>query len=132
MKRFNGSILLNSDIYIFAGGIPSDGNLEDFTVGTGGQHYFKLRSFEHLEEAVDQILGESSRSWEPLLALLRLTRSCCFHDEDEDEVRGLCGLHEPSDRHDHNSNRKTYPWAASVHIFVNIKLSRSSCSSWCA
>lgn len=121
--------MFKTDIYIFAGGIRSDGNLEDFTVGTGGKHRFKLKSYEHLEETFDQIFGESSLSWKPLLALVRLTQSCCFHDEDEEEVRVLCDLHEPYNSHDRNSNRSMYPWVASVNIFVNIKLFHSFKSS---
>lgn len=67
-NRLNGSVLFPTDIYIFAGGIPSDGNLEEFTVGTGGKHYFKLRSYELLDEAFDQIFGELSLSQKRLVS----------------------------------------------------------------
>lgn len=31
----------------------------DLTVGTGGQHYFRLKSIENLDQAFDQMIGES-------------------------------------------------------------------------
>lgn len=59
-----------------------------------------------------------------LVLLLLPTQSWLFHGEDEDEVRGLCGLHEPN-----GSSRSVYPWVASVRIGVNIKLFQCS-HSW--
>lgn len=133
-KILHGLILFKTDIYIFTGGIPSDGNLEDFTVGTGGKHYFKMRSYEHLEEAFDQNFGESSLPWRLLLALLHLTQSCRFHNEDEDEARVLCGLHKPYNSHDRDSNRSMYPWAVTVIVLANVMTlfhsSLSSSSAW--
>lgn len=73
-------------------------------------------------------VGESSLPLKPLSALLRLTQSCRFHDEDENEDRGLCGLHKPYNSHGSGSHRSMYPWAASVNILVNIHSSLSSSS----
>lgn len=68
----------DSDIYIFASGETFNKNLQDFTVGTGGRHYFNLKSYGSLEEVLDGIIGKSSFPSKPLLALVCLTERCVF------------------------------------------------------
>ncbi|XP_035522771.1 complement factor B-like, partial [Morone saxatilis] len=57
------------DIYMFAIGADIfDDDLQPLTAGTGGKHYFRLKDIENLQETFDEII-------------------------DENEVKGLCGLH---------------------------------------
>ncbi|XP_042354606.1 complement factor B-like [Plectropomus leopardus] len=77
------------DIYIFAIGAEIfDEDLQPLTAGTGGEHYFRLQEISNLQETFDDII-------------------------DEEEVKGLCGLHKDydskKDRTD-ESTRKRYPW----------------------
>uniref|UniRef100_A0A667Y9T0 C3/C5 convertase n=1 Tax=Myripristis murdjan TaxID=586833 RepID=A0A667Y9T0_9TELE len=61
------------DIYIFAIGAEIyDEDLQPLTAGTGGEHYFRLKNIDNLQETFDEII-------------------------DEEEVKGLCGLHRTYD-----------------------------------
>uniref|UniRef100_A0A8C4EHG7 C3/C5 convertase n=1 Tax=Dicentrarchus labrax TaxID=13489 RepID=A0A8C4EHG7_DICLA len=80
------------DIYMFAIGAEIfDDDLQPLTVGTGGKHYFRLRDIENLQETFDEII-------------------------DEDEVKGLCGLHVEYDTTERDAKQKMYPWMALVAI----------------
>ncbi|XP_035522774.1 complement factor B-like [Morone saxatilis] len=73
------------DIYVFAIGAEIfDDDLQPLTAGTGGKHYFRLKDIENLQETFDEII-------------------------DENEVKGLCGLHVEYDTAEANA-RKMYPW----------------------
>ncbi|KAM6907154.1 complement factor B-like [Xenentodon cancila] len=79
------------DIYIFAIGADIfDDDLRPLTAGTGGQHYFRMKDIEELQETFDKIIDES-------------------------EVIGLCGLHKDYEiMFDKDSKRMKYPWVAFV------------------
>ncbi|XP_040907276.1 complement factor B-like [Toxotes jaculatrix] len=80
------------DIYIFAIGAELfDDDLQPLTAGTGGQHYFRMKDIENLQETFDEII-------------------------DEEEVKGLCGLHKEYDNGDTDSKRKMYPWWAYIVV----------------
>ncbi|XP_029304139.1 complement factor B-like isoform X1 [Cottoperca gobio] len=77
------------DIYIFAIGAELfDDDLLPLTAGTGGQHYFRMKDIQNLQETFDAII-------------------------DEEEVKGLCGLHK---EYETESKRKRYPWMAFITI----------------
>ncbi|XP_034034299.1 complement factor B-like isoform X2 [Thalassophryne amazonica] len=77
------------DIYIFGiGGEIFDDDLNQLTVGTGGQHFFKLKDLVQLQETFDEII-------------------------DEEEVKGLCGLHRD---YESQGNRKLHPWIAEIRV----------------
>ncbi|XP_054899958.1 complement factor B-like [Poeciliopsis prolifica] len=88
------------DIYIFAiGKVIFDDDLQPLTVGTGGDHYFRMPEPSKLKETFDSIIDES-------------------------EVVGLCGLHKDYDNlENRESRKKQYPWLA----FVNQGKKRKSC-----
>ncbi|XP_041808468.1 complement factor B-like [Chelmon rostratus] len=80
------------DIYIFGIGAEIyDDDLLPLTVGTDGQHYFRMRHIENLQETLDDII-------------------------DEEEVRGLCGLHKEYETASRDSKRKMYPWMAFITV----------------
>lgn len=56
-------LLPNADIYLFGIGaeIYSD-DLKRLRVGTGGEHFFKLKDYSNLEKVFDQIIGEEDFS----------------------------------------------------------------------
>uniref|UniRef100_A0A8D3ADJ3 C3/C5 convertase n=1 Tax=Scophthalmus maximus TaxID=52904 RepID=A0A8D3ADJ3_SCOMX len=85
------------DIYIFAIGAEIiDEDLQPLVAGTGGQHYFRLKDKkDNLQEAFDEII-------------------------DEEEVKGLCGLHKDYDTGSRDSKRKMYPWWAYIVVQVNV------------
>lgn len=50
-----------TDIYIFAIGAEIfDDDLQPLTVGTGGQHYFRMKEIKQLQQTFDEIIGKSS------------------------------------------------------------------------
>ncbi|XP_070839034.1 complement factor B-like [Chaetodon trifascialis] len=78
------------DIYVFAIGAEIfDDDLQPLTVGTGGNHYFRMKNIENLQETFDEII-------------------------DEEEVKGLCGLHKGYETASRDSKRKMYPWMAFI------------------
>ncbi|XP_023198583.1 complement factor B-like [Xiphophorus maculatus] len=79
------------DIYIFAiGSDIFDDDLQPLTVGTGGNHYFRMSKIVELKETFDLIIDES-------------------------EVVGMCGLHRDYETmEDKESKRKRYPWLAFI------------------
>nr|XP_046266131.1 complement factor B-like [Scatophagus argus] len=80
------------DIYIFATGAEIfDDDLHALTLGTGGQHYFRMKDISNLQETFDDII-------------------------DEQDVKGLCGLHKEYETLDRDSKRKMYPWMAFVYV----------------
>ncbi|XP_035035440.1 complement factor B [Hippoglossus stenolepis] len=85
------------DIYIFAiGAEVLDADLQPLTTGLGGQHYFRMKDIKDLQETFDEIIDES-------------------------DVQGLCGLHKYYDNENSKdgskeSERKMYPWLASIRI----------------
>ncbi|XP_068187285.1 complement factor B-like [Antennarius striatus] len=79
------------DIYIFAVGAEIyESDLRPLTVGTQGQHYFKLQ-IKDLNQTFDEMI-------------------------DEEDVKGLCGLHRPYETPDKYSQRRMYPWMAFIFI----------------
>ncbi|XP_040006908.1 complement factor B-like [Xiphias gladius] len=80
------------DIYIFAIGAELfDDDLQPLTAGTGGQHYFRMKDIKNLQETFDEII-------------------------DEEEVKGLCGLHKDYPTIGKDSKRKMYPWMAYIVV----------------
>ncbi|XP_044079271.1 complement factor B-like isoform X2 [Siniperca chuatsi] len=81
------------DIYMFAIGAEIfDDDLMPLTAGTGGQHYFRMKDINNLQETFDEII-------------------------DEEEVKGLCGLHREYDtQNTKESMRKMYPWMAFITV----------------
>ncbi|XP_071402391.1 complement factor B-like [Centroberyx affinis] len=78
------------DIYIFGIGVDIyDDDLQPLTTGTGGKHYFRLKAIDNLQETFDEII-------------------------DEEDVKGLCGLHKEYDDQTKESKQKMYPWAAQI------------------
>uniref|UniRef100_A0A8C6LYR2 C3/C5 convertase n=1 Tax=Nothobranchius furzeri TaxID=105023 RepID=A0A8C6LYR2_NOTFU len=77
------------DIFVFGVGDDIfDDDLQRLTVGTGGQHYFRMKNLSGLEEAFDRFI-------------------------DENEVGELCGLYQESDAtQDKASSLRRYPWVA--------------------
>ncbi|XP_058482990.1 complement factor B-like [Solea solea] len=74
------------DIYVFAVGAEIfDSDLQPLTVGTDGRHYFRMKDIQNLQETFDEII-------------------------DEEQVKGLCGLHREYDTGLADSKRKMYPW----------------------
>ncbi|XP_051903114.1 complement factor B-like [Hippocampus zosterae] len=77
------------DIYIFAIGAQIfDDDLEPLVVGTGGNHYFRMKDIKKLQKTFDEII-------------------------DEDEVKGLCGLHKD---YVTTEKRENYPWSALIVV----------------
>uniref|UniRef100_A0A8C5NDI3 C3/C5 convertase n=1 Tax=Gouania willdenowi TaxID=441366 RepID=A0A8C5NDI3_GOUWI len=77
------------DIYIFGiGAYIYQDDLTPLTVGTEGQHFFKLESLTELNKTFDQMIDES-------------------------EVMGLCGLHRSYETTD-NDAKSMNPWYAEV------------------
>ncbi|XP_034055920.1 complement factor B-like isoform X2 [Gymnodraco acuticeps] len=94
------------DIYIFATGkIIFDDDLQPLVTGIGPKHYFRIKAFDELQMTFDQII-------------------------DEEEVKGLCGLHKEYVVHDPTAQdaRNNYPWWASI-IIQNGGLSRKCIGS---
>ena len=80
------------DIYIFAIGAEIfDDDLQPLTAGTGGQHYFRMKDIMNLQQTFDEII-------------------------DEEDVKGLCGLHKDYDTGERDSKRKMYPWMAFIIV----------------
>ncbi|KAM7374337.1 hypothetical protein PAMP_007003 [Pampus punctatissimus] len=83
------------DVYIFGIGAEIfDDDLQSLTVGTDGQHYFRMKEIKTLQETFDDII-------------------------DEEEVKGLCGLHKDyeSELLSLKDARKTrFPWVATVIV----------------
>ncbi|KAF7643002.1 hypothetical protein LDENG_00246680, partial [Lucifuga dentata] len=80
------------DIYIFGIGTEIfDDNLQPLTAGTGGLHYFRLQKIQNLQETFDEII-------------------------DEEDVKGLCGLHKDYEVNDRDPERKKYPWLAYIVV----------------
>ncbi|XP_070699763.1 complement factor B-like [Pempheris klunzingeri] len=81
------------DIYVFAIGAEIlDDDLQPLTAGVGGQHYFRMKDITNLQETFDEII-------------------------DEEEVKGLCGLHKESGKGSgKDSKRKNYPWMAFIAV----------------
>ncbi|KAF3706517.1 Complement factor B [Channa argus] len=92
------------DIYIFAIGAEIfDDDLQPLIVpaGTSDRHYFRMKDIKDLQETFDEII-------------------------DENEVKGLCGLHRDYNPLDNKEGtRKMYPWYA----YVNIKEGRKCLGS---
>ncbi|XP_023144259.1 complement factor B-like isoform X1 [Amphiprion ocellaris] len=82
------------DIYVFAiGTVIFDDDLHPLTVGKDGKHYFRMRDIENLQDTFDEII-------------------------DEEEVKGLCGLHKEYSP-DKTNFRKMFPWVAFVIVQKN-------------
>ncbi|XP_061818458.1 complement factor B-like [Nerophis lumbriciformis] len=80
------------DIYIFAIGAQIfDDDLLPLVVGTGGDHYFRMNTIRTLQKTFDEII-------------------------DEEEVKGLCGLHKDYKTTD---RRENYPWVAFIVVQNN-------------
>ncbi|KAK2828628.1 hypothetical protein Q5P01_019662 [Channa striata] len=84
------------DVYVFAVGADVfDNDLQPLTVPAGStdRHFFRMKDITNLQETFDEII-------------------------DENEVKGLCGLHRDYDLYNtKESQRKMYPWYA----FINVK-----------
>ncbi|XP_068600166.1 complement factor B-like [Brachionichthys hirsutus] len=79
------------DIYIFAIGAEIfEDDLRALTVGAKGKHYFKLQ-IKDLSQTFDEMI-------------------------DEEDVKGLCGLHKEYEASGKNSERKRFPWMTFVFI----------------
>ncbi|XP_028450838.1 complement factor B-like isoform X2 [Perca flavescens] len=79
------------DIYIFAiGAEVFDSDLQPLATGIGDRHYYKMKDITNLQETFDDII-------------------------DEEEVKGLCGLHKDYETQNGNK-RQRYPWWASITI----------------
>ncbi|XP_054611728.1 complement factor B-like isoform X1 [Dunckerocampus dactyliophorus] len=77
------------DIYIFAiGALIFDDDLIPLVAGTGGDHYFRMSDIRSLQKTFDEII-------------------------DEEEVKGLCGLHK---EYDTTKRRENYPWVVFIVI----------------
>ncbi|XP_030602301.1 complement factor B-like isoform X2 [Archocentrus centrarchus] len=82
------------DIYIFGiGDDIFDDDLMRLTAGTGGRHYFRVNTLENLQETFDEMINE-------------------------DEVKGLCGLHKEYGEPYKYLKRKMYPWVAFIYTQV--------------
>ncbi|XP_062289674.1 complement factor B-like [Scomber scombrus] len=82
------------DIYVFAIGAEIyDDDLKPLVVGTGGQHYFRMKNeIGHLENTFDNII-------------------------DADEVVGLCGLHNATTAgKDKDVAKRKYPWVVFIIV----------------
>ncbi|XP_056140546.1 complement factor B-like isoform X2 [Lampris incognitus] len=81
------------DVYIFAlGAEPYDETLKPLAVGADGEHYFRLENLNNLDYTFDQII-------------------------DEEEVKGLCGLHREYNLDESSDSRqKMFPWLANIFI----------------
>uniref|UniRef100_A0A671VEB7 C3/C5 convertase n=1 Tax=Sparus aurata TaxID=8175 RepID=A0A671VEB7_SPAAU len=78
------------DIYIFAIGEELfDDDLKPLTAGEDGKHYFRMKDITNLQETFDDIINE-------------------------EDVKGLCGLHKDYDTGTKDSRQKKYPWVAFV------------------
>ncbi|XP_037324059.2 complement factor B-like isoform X2 [Pungitius pungitius] len=79
------------DIYIFGVGKDIlDTELMPLTAGKDGKHYFRMKDITNLNETFDEII-------------------------DEEEVKGLCGLHKEYEAVE-NAVRKKYPWSAFIRV----------------
>ncbi|XP_077361198.1 complement factor B-like [Festucalex cinctus] len=77
------------DIYVFAvGEVIFENDLIPLVAGAGGKHFFKLENNDKLLKTFDEII-------------------------DENEVKGLCGLHKEYKTSD---KRLHYPWAAEIVV----------------
>lgn len=47
---------------------------------------------------------------------------CVFFYADEEDVKGLCGLHKDYDTGERDSKRKMYPWMAFIIVQVNVSV----------
>lgn len=116
------------DIYIFGIGAEIyESDLKPLTAGTGGNHFFKMKDINNLQETFDEIIGTLSPT--PTLPLLEqlffFFRNRHFTDvylfyTDEEEVVGLCGLHKGYETSTADSTRKMYPWMAAITVQVNV------------
>ncbi|KAF1378588.1 hypothetical protein PFLUV_G00192100 [Perca fluviatilis] len=81
------------DIYIFAiGAEVFDSDLQPLATGpTSERHYFKMKDIDNLQETFDEII-------------------------DEEEVKGLCGLHKDYESIHKGNKRQMHPWWASITI----------------
>uniref|UniRef100_A0A671VFM5 C3/C5 convertase n=1 Tax=Sparus aurata TaxID=8175 RepID=A0A671VFM5_SPAAU len=66
-----------------------DEDLRPLTAGEDGKHYFRMKDITDLHETFDDIINE-------------------------EDVKGLCGLHKDYDMGTKDSKRKRYPWVAFV------------------
>ncbi|XP_032388691.1 complement factor B [Etheostoma spectabile] len=79
------------DIYIFAIGAEIfDSDLQPLATGIGERHYYKMSDIKDLQETFDDII-------------------------DEEEVKGLCGLHKGYET-TRKDKRHRYPWWASITV----------------
>ncbi|TNN63483.1 Complement factor B [Liparis tanakae] len=79
------------DVYAFAiGGEIFDDELQRLTLGTGGKHYFRMKDNLDLENTFDHMI-------------------------DEEEVKGLCGLHTVYDPLK-VATRRNFPWWVYIHV----------------
>ncbi|XP_078121876.1 complement factor B-like isoform X2 [Sander vitreus] len=86
------------DIYIFAiGAEVFDSDLQPLATGIGDRHYYKMKDITNLQETFDDII-------------------------DEEEVKGLCGLHKEYETILKENTRQRYPWWASITIKKNTGL----------
>ncbi|KAG7217279.1 hypothetical protein INR49_027823, partial [Caranx melampygus] len=97
-QAFGGSIKSNlntlapTDIYAFGIGVEiSDVELQDLTTGTGGRHYFRMDKINDLRDVFQEMI-------------------------DDDDVKGLCGLHKELDDDSYGLKRDVYPWWAYITI----------------
>lgn len=51
--------------------------------------------------------------------ILKITASVVCSCTDEQQVKGLCGLHVEYETEDRDSDRKMYPWLAYVNVQVS-------------
>ncbi|XP_010742880.3 complement factor B-like isoform X1 [Larimichthys crocea] len=82
------------DVYVFAIGAETfDDDLKSFTVGKAEEkHFFKVKGIDKMYDAFDDII-------------------------DENDVKGLCGLHKEFQKTDDNEKRrKMHPWGAFISI----------------
>lgn len=63
------------------------------------------------------------------LLILKNTAFVVCSYTDEEQVKGLCGLHVEYDTEDRDSDRKMYPWLAYVNVQVSISLKKKKKSS---
>ncbi|XP_071316219.1 complement factor B-like [Trachinotus anak] len=88
------------DIYIFAIGEEIfDDDLQPLTEGVGGKHYFRLNKIENLQKTFDEMI-------------------------DEEDVKGLCGLHKAYERDSFGNKREMYPWWAQIYVKSGQKTSK--------
>ncbi|KAM7397999.1 hypothetical protein PAMA_006057 [Pampus argenteus] len=94
------------DVYVFGIGTQVlDADLQALTAGKGGNHYFRMKKLDALQETFDDII-------------------------DEEEVMGLCGLHKDYESESislREARKKRFPWV--VFIIVQNEIPRKCLGS---